>query len=194
VPLQPAPQQLPCHDEPPGWICGCVHAVTSACRTAMRRFSRSVSRNRKKIRGPGQRPCPGSRTLTEANRSLTDAAGQTPDQALPRRVPAGDGSLTTSARMATELKSEAEEVVGLRKQGAALRSVWPGGLPGLNQTWPSRPRNASRARPTPRMIRNCCPLNLAALVELGSGSESETSGVPLGLLMNKGDNDESLHA
>ena len=70
-------------------------------------------------------------------------------------VPAGDGSLTTSARVATELKSEAEEVVGLRKQVAALRSVWPWGVPGLNQTWPSRPRNGSRARPTPRMIRNC---------------------------------------
>jgi hypothetical protein len=70
-------------------------------------------------------------------------------------VPAGDGSLTTSARVAIEFKSEAEEVVGLPKRVAALRSVWPWGILGLNQTWPSRPWNGSRARPTPRMIGDC---------------------------------------
>ena len=96
------------------------------------------------------------RRIGTANRLFSnqpEAARNGGDDTL--RVPAGDGSLTTSARVATELKSEAEEVVGLRKQVAALRSVWPWGVPGLNQTWPSRPRNGSRARPTPRMIRNC---------------------------------------
>ena len=147
------------------------------------------------VSGPFPQFLSGRPRIRTANRLFSnqpEAARNGGDDTL--RVPAGDGSLTTLARAALQVQSGAEEVVGLRKQVAALRSVCPGGVPGLNQTWPSRPRNGSRARPPPRMIRNCCPLNRAALVELGSGSESETSGVPLGLLMNKGDNDESLHA
>ena len=57
----------------------------------------------------------GRRRIRTANRIFSnqpEGARNGGDDTL--SVPAGDGSLTTSARVATELKSEAEEVVGLR--------------------------------------------------------------------------------
>jgi hypothetical protein len=83
----------------------------------------------------------GRRRIRTANRLFSnqpEGARNGGDDTL--RVPAGDGSLSTSARVVTEVKSVAEEVVGLRQPVAALRSVWPWGVPGLNQTGPSAQR------------------------------------------------------
>src|SRR5262245_36049386 len=91
-------------------------------------------------------------------------------------VPAGDGCLGTSARGALPVQSLAEQVVGLRKQGVALRSVWLWSVPVWNPTSASS-LTAKRNRSGPRGDVGQVPAFLdevAALRDAGLRSKART--------------------